>query len=74
MVGRLKAYEEIVKEEDKANDTQENLLCARTDNSHMNNMTQAEEDDVVHTLEVVAMLVVKVVDVTTLKIMVNVTP
>nr|GEY59324.1 hypothetical protein [Tanacetum cinerariifolium] len=37
-------------------------------------MTQAKEDDVVHTLEVVAMVVVKVVDVTTLKIMVNAIP
>ncbi|GJR96387.1 hypothetical protein Tco_0268561 [Tanacetum coccineum] len=30
VVGRLKAYEERVKEEDKANDPQENLLYART--------------------------------------------
>nr|GEV00521.1 hypothetical protein [Tanacetum cinerariifolium] len=30
VVGRLKAYEERVKEEDKANDAQDNLLYART--------------------------------------------
>ncbi|GJZ60593.1 uncharacterized mitochondrial protein-like protein [Tanacetum coccineum] len=37
VVGRLKAYEERVKEEDKANDPQENLLYARTDYSNRNN-------------------------------------
>ncbi|GJW40386.1 hypothetical protein Tco_0066231 [Tanacetum coccineum] len=37
VVGRLKAYEERVKEEDKANDTQENLLYARTEYSNGNN-------------------------------------
>ncbi|GKA02138.1 uncharacterized mitochondrial protein-like protein [Tanacetum coccineum] len=35
--GRLKAYEERVKEEDKANDAQENLLYARTEYSNRNN-------------------------------------
>jgi hypothetical protein len=34
VVGRLKVYEERVKEEDQANDAQENLLYARTDNSY----------------------------------------
>ncbi|GJZ61759.1 ribonuclease H-like domain-containing protein [Tanacetum coccineum] len=37
VVGRLKAYEERVKEEDKANDPQENLLYARTEYSNRNN-------------------------------------
>ncbi|GJY80902.1 hypothetical protein Tco_0493653, partial [Tanacetum coccineum] len=37
MVGRLKAYEERVKEEDKANDPQENLLYASTEYSNRNN-------------------------------------
>ncbi|GJV31631.1 pol polyprotein [Tanacetum coccineum] len=37
VVGRLKAYEERVKEEDKANDAQEKLLYARIDNSNMKN-------------------------------------
>nr|GEZ24727.1 hypothetical protein [Tanacetum cinerariifolium] len=37
VVGRLKAYEERVKEEDKANDPQENLLYARTVYSNGNN-------------------------------------
>ncbi|GJV84069.1 uncharacterized mitochondrial protein-like protein [Tanacetum coccineum] len=37
VVGRLKAYEEIVKEEDKANDAQENLLYAMTEYSNGNN-------------------------------------
>ncbi|GJT99825.1 pol polyprotein [Tanacetum coccineum] len=37
VVGRLKAYEERVKEEDKANDPQENLLYARTEYSNGNN-------------------------------------
>ncbi|GKA31570.1 hypothetical protein Tco_0717875 [Tanacetum coccineum] len=36
VVRRLKAYEERVKEEDKANDAQEKLLYARTDNSNRN--------------------------------------
>ncbi|GJV98314.1 hypothetical protein Tco_1553566 [Tanacetum coccineum] len=35
--GRLKAYEERVKEEDKANDARENLLYARTEYSNRNN-------------------------------------
>nr|GEV48596.1 acidic mammalian chitinase-like [Tanacetum cinerariifolium] len=37
VVGRLKAYEERVKEEDKANDPQENLLYARIEYSNGNN-------------------------------------
>ncbi|GKA47578.1 uncharacterized mitochondrial protein-like protein [Tanacetum coccineum] len=37
VVGRLKAYEERVKKEDKANDPQENLLYARTEYSNGNN-------------------------------------
>nr|GEV48454.1 hypothetical protein [Tanacetum cinerariifolium] len=37
VVGRLKAYEERVKEKDKANDAQENLLYARTKYSNRNN-------------------------------------
>nr|GEZ32224.1 uncharacterized mitochondrial protein AtMg00810-like [Tanacetum cinerariifolium] len=37
VVGRLKAYEERVKEEDRANDPQENLLYARTEYSNGNN-------------------------------------
>lgn len=37
VVGRLKAYEERVKEDDKANNAQENLLYARTENSNRNN-------------------------------------
>ncbi|GKC22874.1 uncharacterized mitochondrial protein-like protein, partial [Tanacetum coccineum] len=37
VVGRLKAYKERVKEEDKANDLQENLLYARTEYSNGNN-------------------------------------
>ncbi|GJY25650.1 hypothetical protein Tco_0400376 [Tanacetum coccineum] len=37
VVGRLKAYEERVKEEDKTNDPQENLLYARTEYSNGNN-------------------------------------
>ncbi|GJZ99004.1 zinc finger, CCHC-type containing protein [Tanacetum coccineum] len=36
LVGRLKAYEERVKQEDKANDSQEKLLYARTDYSNRN--------------------------------------
>ncbi|GJY54372.1 zinc finger, CCHC-type containing protein [Tanacetum coccineum] len=36
VVGRLKAYEERVKQEDKANDSQEKLLYARTDYSNRN--------------------------------------
>ncbi|GKE70562.1 pol polyprotein [Tanacetum coccineum] len=36
VVGRLKAYEERVKEEDKANDPQENLLYATTEYSNGN--------------------------------------
>ncbi|GJS60270.1 pol polyprotein [Tanacetum coccineum] len=36
VVGRLKVYEERVKEEDKANDPQENLLYARTEYSNGN--------------------------------------
>ncbi|GJW53151.1 hypothetical protein Tco_0097236 [Tanacetum coccineum] len=36
VVGRLKAYEERVKEEDKANDAQENLRYARTKYSNGN--------------------------------------
>ncbi|GKD86282.1 uncharacterized mitochondrial protein-like protein [Tanacetum coccineum] len=39
VVGRLKAREERVKEEDKANDSQENLLYARTEYSNGNNDT-----------------------------------
>nr|GEW33901.1 uncharacterized mitochondrial protein AtMg00810-like [Tanacetum cinerariifolium] len=38
-VGRLKAYEKRVKEEDIANDAQENLLYARTEYSNRNNDT-----------------------------------
>ncbi|GKA96014.1 hypothetical protein Tco_0818109 [Tanacetum coccineum] len=37
VVGRLKAYKERVKEEDKANDAQENLFYARTEYSNRNN-------------------------------------
>nr|GEU29203.1 hypothetical protein [Tanacetum cinerariifolium] len=37
VVGQLKAYEERVKEEDKANDPQKNLLYARTEYSNRNN-------------------------------------
>nr|GEX49393.1 uncharacterized mitochondrial protein AtMg00810-like [Tanacetum cinerariifolium] len=37
VVGRLKAYKERVKEEDKANDPQEDLLYARTEYSNGNN-------------------------------------
>ncbi|GKE32445.1 hypothetical protein Tco_1451767 [Tanacetum coccineum] len=37
VVRRLKAYKERVKEEDKANNAQEKLLYARTDNSNRNN-------------------------------------
>nr|GFA21534.1 hypothetical protein [Tanacetum cinerariifolium] len=37
VVGRLKAYEERVREEDKANDAHENLLYARTEYSNENN-------------------------------------
>nr|GEY43559.1 Pol polyprotein [Tanacetum cinerariifolium] len=37
VVGRLKVYEKRVKEEDKANDPQENLLYARTEYSNENN-------------------------------------
>ncbi|GKC87585.1 hypothetical protein Tco_1148234 [Tanacetum coccineum] len=37
LVGRLKAYEERVKEEDKANNAQEKLLYAMIDNSNRNN-------------------------------------
>ncbi|GKD88404.1 hypothetical protein Tco_1363911, partial [Tanacetum coccineum] len=37
VVGRLKAYEERVKEEDKENDPQENLLYARTKYFNGNN-------------------------------------
>ncbi|GKB22410.1 hypothetical protein Tco_0861811 [Tanacetum coccineum] len=37
VVGRLKAYEERVKEEDKANDAQKNFLYARTEYSSGNN-------------------------------------
>ncbi|GJT38878.1 uncharacterized mitochondrial protein-like protein [Tanacetum coccineum] len=36
VVGRLKAYEERIKEEDKANETQEKLLYNRTENSNRN--------------------------------------
>nr|GEW01425.1 hypothetical protein [Tanacetum cinerariifolium] len=36
VVGRLKVYEERVKQEDKANDSQEKLLYARTDYSNRN--------------------------------------
>ncbi|GKC14192.1 retrovirus-related pol polyprotein from transposon TNT 1-94 [Tanacetum coccineum] len=36
VVGRLKAYEERVKQEDKANNSQEKLLYARTDHSNKN--------------------------------------
>ncbi|GJY47009.1 F-box associated domain containing protein [Tanacetum coccineum] len=38
-VGLLKAYEERVKEEDKANDPQENLLYAKTEYSNGNNVS-----------------------------------
>nr|GEW63086.1 hypothetical protein [Tanacetum cinerariifolium] len=37
VVGRLKPYEERVKEKDKANDAQENLLYVRTEYSNGNN-------------------------------------
>ncbi|GJR33624.1 uncharacterized mitochondrial protein-like protein [Tanacetum coccineum] len=37
VVGRLKAYEERIKEEDKAKDPQENLLYAKTEYSNKNN-------------------------------------
>ncbi|GJT06840.1 hypothetical protein Tco_0841302 [Tanacetum coccineum] len=37
VVRRLKAYEERVKQEDKANDAQENLLYARMEYSNRNN-------------------------------------
>ncbi|GJR74765.1 hypothetical protein Tco_0087130 [Tanacetum coccineum] len=37
VIGRLKSYEERVKEEDKANDARENLLYARTEYSNRNN-------------------------------------
>ncbi|GKA08235.1 uncharacterized mitochondrial protein-like protein [Tanacetum coccineum] len=37
VAGRLKAYEERVKEEDKSNDAQEKLLYARIDNSNIKN-------------------------------------
>ncbi|GKF28586.1 hypothetical protein Tco_0094928, partial [Tanacetum coccineum] len=37
VVGRLKAYEERVKKEDKASDPQENLFYARTEYSNGNN-------------------------------------
>ncbi|GJT14890.1 ribonuclease H-like domain, reverse transcriptase, RNA-dependent DNA polymerase [Tanacetum coccineum] len=36
VVGRLKAYEERVNQEDKANDSQEKLLYAKTNNSNRN--------------------------------------
>ncbi|GJZ22345.1 hypothetical protein Tco_0559384 [Tanacetum coccineum] len=36
VVGRLKAYEERVKQKDKANDSQEKLLYARTNYSNTN--------------------------------------
>nr|GEV10588.1 RNA-directed DNA polymerase, eukaryota, reverse transcriptase zinc-binding domain protein [Tanacetum cinerariifolium] len=42
VVGRLKAYEESVKEEDKVNDAQENLLYARTEYSNRNNDSRGE--------------------------------
>ncbi|GJT70411.1 ribonuclease H-like domain-containing protein [Tanacetum coccineum] len=73
VVGRLKAYEERVKEEDKANDPQENLLYARTEYSN-GIMTQAKEEDVTHTLEVVDEVEVKDVVGETRKTKVNVTP
>nr|GEW03666.1 hypothetical protein [Tanacetum cinerariifolium] len=37
VIGRLKAYEERIRQEDKANDPQENLLYARTEYSKGNN-------------------------------------
>nr|GEW44243.1 hypothetical protein [Tanacetum cinerariifolium]GEW57651.1 hypothetical protein [Tanacetum cinerariifolium] len=42
VVGRLKAYEERVKKEDKVNDPQENFLYARTEYSNMNNDSSEE--------------------------------
>nr|GEV28689.1 hypothetical protein [Tanacetum cinerariifolium] len=43
VVRRLKAYEESVKEEDKANDPQDNLLYARTEYSNGNNDSSREK-------------------------------
>ncbi|GJR49287.1 uncharacterized mitochondrial protein-like protein [Tanacetum coccineum] len=58
VVGQLKAYEERVKEEDKANDPPENLLYARTEYSNRNS-DSSEEEDVTHTLEVMDEVEVK---------------
>ncbi|GJW33155.1 hypothetical protein Tco_0053187 [Tanacetum coccineum] len=69
VVGRFKAYKERVKEEDKANNAQEKLLYARTDNSNRNS-DSVEEEDVVRTLEVMVMDVVE----ETIKIKANLTP
>nr|GFA41067.1 RNA-directed DNA polymerase, eukaryota [Tanacetum cinerariifolium] len=44
VVGRLIAYEERVKEEDKANDPQDNLLYARTEYSNDNNDSSKERE------------------------------
>ncbi|GKD12531.1 hypothetical protein Tco_1196938 [Tanacetum coccineum] len=49
VVGRLKAYEERIKEEDKANDAQENLLYADANISNRN-IYSSKEEDVVQTL------------------------
>ncbi|GKC32110.1 hypothetical protein Tco_1039404 [Tanacetum coccineum] len=69
VVGRLKAYGERVKEEDKAKMPKK--ICFMLGlNIPTRIMTQAEEDDVAHTLEVV----VKDVVGETLKTKVNVTP
>ncbi|GJW34724.1 hypothetical protein Tco_0057644 [Tanacetum coccineum] len=73
VIGRLKAYEERVKEEDKANDPQENFFMLGL-NIPMGIMTQVKEEDVAHTLEIVDKVEVKDVVGTTRKTKFNVTP
>nr|GEW81052.1 hypothetical protein [Tanacetum cinerariifolium] len=77
VVGRLKAYEERVKEEDKANDSQDNFLYVRTEYSNRNNDSSGGSGcniSVAHILEVVDEVEVKDVVGITRKTKVNVTP
>ncbi|GJT08901.1 uncharacterized mitochondrial protein-like protein [Tanacetum coccineum] len=66
VIGRLKAYEERVKEEDRANDPQENFFMLGL-NIPTGIMTQVKEEDVAHTLEIVDEVEVKDVVGTTRK-------
>nr|GFA06220.1 hypothetical protein [Tanacetum cinerariifolium] len=72
VVGRLKVYQERVKEEDKK-DPQENFLYARTEYSNENN-DSTEEEDVAQTLEVMDEVEVKDMVGATRKTKVNMTP